>query len=170
VTVPGTGIVLNNEMVDFVTQPGQANQWGLASLEGAANRVEAGKRPLSSMAPLIALADGKLRFVAGSNGGPRILSSVLLAFLAVVDWDMDVQEAVSAPRFHHQWRPDVLELEAETPADVVDALRARGHDVKLTDEIMSGVEAIAIDPQTGRMTGGADPRRDSFALGLDSPR
>jgi gamma-glutamyltranspeptidase/glutathione hydrolase len=167
VTVPGTGIVLNNEMDDFVTQPGQANQWGLAGLESAANRVEAGKRPLSSMAPLIVVGDGKLRFVAGGNGGPRILSSVLLTFLAVVDWGKDAQEAVSVPRFHHQWRPDVLEVEAETPADVVAALRARGHEVKVSDEITSGVEAIVIDPQTGRMTGGADPRRDSFALGLD---
>jgi gamma-glutamyltranspeptidase/glutathione hydrolase len=167
VMVPGTGILLNNEMDDFVTSPGQANQWGLLGVASAANRVEPGKRPLSSMAPLIALADGKLRFVAGSNGGPRILSSVLLAFLGVVDWDMDAQEAVSAPRFHHQWRPDVLEVEAETPADVVEALRARGHTVTVTDEIVSGVEAIVIDPKTGRMTGGADPRRDSSALGLD---
>jgi gamma-glutamyltranspeptidase/glutathione hydrolase len=119
------------------------------------------------MAPLIAVSDGRVRFVAGGNGGPRILSSVLLTFLAVVDWDKDAQEAVSVPRFHHQWRPDVLEVEGETPADVVAALRARGHEVKVSDEITSGVEAIVIDPQTGRMTGGADPRRDSFALGLD---
>jgi len=167
VTVPGTGIVLNNEMDDFVTSPGQANQWGLLGVASAANRVEPGKRPLSSMAPLIAVADGKVRFVAGSNGGPRILTSVLLAFLAVVDWDMDAQEAVAAPRFHHQWRPDTLEVEAETPADVVEALRARGHTVKVTDEITSGVEAIVVDPKTGRMTGGADPRRDSSALGID---
>jgi gamma-glutamyltranspeptidase/glutathione hydrolase len=167
VTVPGTGIVLNNEMDDFVTSPGQADQWGLLGVASAANRVEAGKRPLSSMAPLIAVADGKLRFVAGSNGGPRILSSVLLAFLGVVDWDMDAQEAVSAPRFHHQWRPDVLEVEAETPVDVIQALRARGHSVTVTDEIITGVEAIVIDPKTGLMTGGADPRRDSSALGLD---
>jgi gamma-glutamyltranspeptidase/glutathione hydrolase len=167
VTVPGTGIVLNNEMDDFVTQPGQANQWGLVGIESAANRVEAGKRPLSSMAPLIAVEGGKLRFVAGSNGGPRILTSVLLALLAVVDWDMDAQEAVSAPRFHHQWRPDVLEVEGEVPADVVAALRARGHEVKVTDEIMTGVEAILVDAKTGRMTGGADPRRDSSALGLE---
>jgi gamma-glutamyltranspeptidase/glutathione hydrolase len=167
VTVPGTGILLNNEMDDFVTNPGQADQWGLAGLASAANRVEPGKRPLSSMAPLIALQGGKVRFVAGSNGGPRILTSVLLSFLNVVDWDMDAQEAVSAPRFHHQWRPDVLELEAEVPADVVQALAARGHTVRATDEITSGVEAIAVDPKTGRMSGGADPRRDSFALGVD---
>jgi len=167
VTVPGTGILLNNEMDDFVTSPGQANQWGLPGSESAANRVEAGKRPLSSMAPLIAVADGKLRFVAGSNGGPRIISSVLLAFLGVVDWAMDAQEAVSTPRFHHQWRPDTLEVEAETPADVVAALRARGHTVSVMDELMTGVEAIVVDPATGLMTGGADPRRDSLALGID---
>ena len=167
VTVPGTGIVLNNEMDDFVTSPGQANQWGLVGVASAANRVEAGKRPLSSMAPLIATSGGKVRFVAGSNGGPRILSSVLLSFIAAVDWEMDAQEAVSAPRFHHQWRPDVLEVEKEVPADVVEALRKRGHEVKVTDEITTGVEAILVDPQTGRMSGGADPRRDSSALGLD---
>jgi gamma-glutamyltranspeptidase/glutathione hydrolase len=167
VTVPGTGILLNNEMDDFVTQPGQANQWGLPGLESAANRVEPGKRPLSSMAPLIAVQDGRVRFVAGSNGGPRIISSVLLAFLGAIEFGMDAQEAVSAPRFHHQWRPDVLELEAETPADVVDALRARGHEVKITDEITSGVEAIAVDPASGLMSGGADPRRDSAAAGID---
>jgi gamma-glutamyltranspeptidase/glutathione hydrolase len=167
VTVPGTGIVLNNEMDDFVTNPGQVNQWGLLGLESAANRVEPGKRPLSSMAPLIAVADGKVRFVAGSNGGPRIISSVLLAFLAATQWGMDAQEAVSAPRFHHQWRPDALDVEGEVPADVVAALRARGHTVNVTDEITTGVEAIVVDPKTGVMTGGADPRRDSFALGLE---
>jgi len=167
VTVPGTGILLNNEMDDFVTKPGQANQWGLPAVESAANRVEAGKRPLSSMAPLIGVQDGRVRFVAGSNGGPRIISSVLLAFLGAIEFGMDAQEAVSAPRFHHQWRPDVLELESETPADVVAALRARGHEVKLTEEITSGVEAIVVDPASGVMSGGADPRRDSAALGID---
>jgi gamma-glutamyltranspeptidase/glutathione hydrolase len=167
VTVPGTGILLNNEMDDFVTSPGQANQWGLVGVDSAANRVEPGKRPLSSMAPLIAVGDGRVRFVAGSNGGPHILSSVLLALLGVVDWGMDAQEAVSAPRFHHQWRPDTLEVEAEIPADVIEALRARGHTIAVSDEIVSGVEAIVVDPKTGRMTGGADPRRDGLALGID---
>jgi gamma-glutamyltranspeptidase/glutathione hydrolase len=167
VTVPGTGILLNNEMDDFVTRPGQANQWGLPSLAAAANRVEPGKRPLSSMAPLIVLEGGKLRFVAGSNGGPRIISAVLLAFLNAFEWDMDAQEAVSAPRFHHQWQPDQLEVEGDTPVDVVRALRERGHDVRVGDEIMTGVEAIAVDPETGLMTGGADPRRDGLALGVD---
>jgi len=165
--VPGTGILLNNEMDDFVTKPGQSDQWGLVALGSSPNRIEPGKRPLSSMAPLIAVESGKVRFVAGSNGGPRIISSVLLTFLNATDWDMDVQEAVSAPRFHHQWQPDTLELESEIPADVVAALRARGHAVTQTDEILTGVEAIAVDPKTGRMTGAADPRRDGLALGLE---
>jgi gamma-glutamyltranspeptidase/glutathione hydrolase len=167
VVVPGTGVILNNEMDDFVTQPGRANQWGLLGLADAANRVEPGKRPLSSMAPLIALENGRVRFVGGSNGGPRIITSTLLALLNVVDFGMDAQEAVSAPRFHHQWRPDVLDVEGETPADVVAALEARGHEVRAADEIVSGVEAIVVDPQTGVMSGGADPRRDGSARGLD---
>jgi gamma-glutamyltranspeptidase/glutathione hydrolase len=167
VVVPGTGVILNNEMDDFVTQPGQANQWGLLGLADAANRVEPGKRPLSSMAPLIALENGRVRFVAGSNGGPRIITSTLLALLNVVDFGMDAQEAVSAPRFHHQWRPDVLDVEGEMPADVIAALKARGHEVKVADEIVSGVEAIVVDPRTGVSSGGADPRRDSSARGLD---
>jgi gamma-glutamyltranspeptidase/glutathione hydrolase len=167
VVVPGTGVILNNEMDDFVTQPGRANQWGLLGIADAANRVEPGKRPLSSMAPLIALENGRVRFVAGSNGGPRIITSTLLALLNVVDFGMDAQEAVSAPRFHHQWRPDVLDVEGETPADVVAALEARGHEVRAADELVSGVEAIAVDPQTGVMSGGADPRRDGSARGLD---
>ncbi len=166
VTVPGTGILLNNEMDDFVTRPGQANQWGLASLADAANRVEAGKRPLSSMAPVIVLEKGRVRFVAGSNGGPRIISSVLIALLDHLDFGMDAQEAVSAPRFHHQWRPDTLEVEKDVPEDVIAALRKRGHEMSVVDEIMTGVEVIAVDPQTGAMTGGVDPRRDGLALGL----
>jgi gamma-glutamyltranspeptidase/glutathione hydrolase len=166
VTVPGTGILLNNEMDDFVTRPGQANQWGLASLADAANRVEPGKRPLSSMAPVIVLENGHVRLVAGSNGGPRIISAVLIALLNALDFGMDIQEAVSTPRFHHQWRPDVLEVEKEMPADVIAGLRKRGHTVEVVDEIMTGVEAIAVDPKTGVMTGGLDPRRDGLALGL----
>jgi len=167
VVVPGTGVILNNEMDDFVTQPGEVNQWGLLGLADAANRVEPDKRPLSSMAPLIGIENGRVRFVAGSNGGPRIITSTLIALLNVVDFGMDAQEAVSAPRFHHQWRPDVLDVEGETPADVVAALKARGHEVKVSDEIISGVEAIVVDPKTGVMSGGADPRRDSSAMGLD---
>ena len=164
VMVPGTGILLNNEMDDFATRPGLPNAFGLVALAGA-NGVAADKRPLSSMAPLIVLKDGKLRFVAGSNGGPRIITTTLLALLNHLEFGMDVSEAVAAPRFHHQWQPDELLLEAGNPADVVAALAARGHVVKLVDDLGGGVEAIAFDPATGLLTGGVDPRRDGAAAG-----
>jgi gamma-glutamyltranspeptidase/glutathione hydrolase len=128
-----------------------------------ANGVEAGKRPLSSMAPVIVLEHGKLRFVAGSNGGPRIITSTLLALLNHLEFGMDVAEAVAAPRFHHQWLPDELLLEAGNPADVADALRARGHTVRVVDDLGGGVEAIAFDPQTGTLSAAPDPRRDGAA-------
>jgi gamma-glutamyltranspeptidase/glutathione hydrolase len=163
VTAPGTGVLLNNEMDDFATQPGQANAFGLMALAGA-NGVEAGKRPLSSMAPLIVLESGKLRFVAGSNGGPRIITTTLLSMLNHLEFGMDVSAAVAAPRFHHQWLPDVLMLEAAHPADVVDALRARGHRVEVSDSLGGGVQAIAFDPGTGLLSGAPDPRRDGAAL------
>jgi gamma-glutamyltranspeptidase/glutathione hydrolase len=164
VMVPGTGILLNNEMDDFATRPGLPNAFGLVARAGA-NGVAADKRPLSSMAPIIVLQDGKLRFVAGSNGGPRIITTTLLAMLNLLDFGMDVSEAVAAPRFHHQWLPDELLLEAGNPADVVDALAARGHVVKVVDDLGGGVEAIAVDPTTGLLTGGVDPRRDGAAAG-----
>jgi gamma-glutamyltranspeptidase/glutathione hydrolase len=166
VTVPGHGILLNNEMNDFVTDPKGSNMYGLEGRPDSANLVEPGKRPLSSMAPTIVLEDGKLRFVAGSNGGPRIITSVLLTLLHHFDWKMDVMEAVSFPRFHHQWRPDLVQLEGAHPADIQAGLEARGHQVKRVDEITTGVEAISIDPETGMIRGAADPRRDGLALGL----
>jgi len=162
VTAPGTGVLLNNEMDDFATRPGQANAFGLVALAGA-NGVEPGKRPLSSMAPLIVLEGGRLRFVAGSNGGPRIITGTLLALLHHLEFGMDVAEAVAYPRFHHQWRPDELLLEAGNPADVVEALRARGHAVRVVDDLGGGVEAIAFDPETGRLSAAPDPRRDGAA-------
>jgi gamma-glutamyltranspeptidase/glutathione hydrolase len=165
VTVPGTGILMNNEMDDFVTDPGAPNLYGLVG-SGTANQVAPGKRPLSSMSPTIVVEDGRVAFVAGSNGGPRIITSVLLSLLNALDFGMDVSEAVAAPRFHHQWRPDVLDVEAAIPADVVEALRARGHEVRVVDEISTGVEAVAVEPGTGWRAGACDPRRDGLALGL----
>jgi gamma-glutamyltranspeptidase / glutathione hydrolase len=165
VLVPGTGILLNNEMDDFATRPGRPNAFGLVAVAGA-NGVAPGKRPLSSMAPLVVLQDGKLRFVAGSNGGPRIITTTLLSLLNHVEFGMDVSEAVAAPRFHHQWLPDELWLETGIPADVVRALEARGHTVKTAEDLGGGVEAIAVDPATGVLSGGVDPRRDGRADGL----
>ncbi len=162
VTASGTGVLLNNEMDDFATRPGQANAFGLVSMAGA-NGIAPRKRPLSSMAPLIVLEEGKLRFVAGSNGGPRIISSTLLALLNHLEFGLDASDAVAAPRFHHQWLPDELLLEAGHPADVIEALRARGHAVRVVDGLGTGVEAIAFDPASGLLTGYPDPRRDGAA-------
>lgn len=171
VTVPGYGILLNNEMDDFVSDPDGANIYGLPGRRDSANLVEPGKRPLSSMAPTVVRdageggAAGAVRFVIGGNGGPRIITSVLLSLLNHFVWGMDVSEAVSAPRFHHQWRPDRVVLEKEHPVDVRDALRARGHELQVVDGIGGAVHAIARD-EDGRLTGAPDPRRDGLAEGL----
>ncbi|HXK22399.1 MAG TPA: gamma-glutamyltransferase [Myxococcota bacterium] len=168
ITVPGTGVVLNNEMDDFSVAPGKPNVYGLVDVRGA-NSIAPGKRPLSSMTPTIVLIDGRLVMVTGSPGGPRIISTTLLSILNALDFHMDVEEAVSAPRFHHQWSPDELVVEPDVPADVVEGLRARGHVVRVDEREWSAAEAILIDPKTGWHTGGADPRSDGLALGLDPP-
>ncbi len=168
ITVPGTGIVLNNEMDDFSIQPGRPNAFGLVDTRGA-NAIAPGKRPLSSMTPTIVVKDGKPFMVTGSPGGPRIITTTLLTILNVVDYGMDVQEAVSAPRFHHQWMPDRLLVEAAVPADVVEALRKRGHRVEVSERNWSSAQSIVVDPESGRHTGGSDPRSDGAALGYSPP-
>jgi gamma-glutamyltranspeptidase/glutathione hydrolase len=164
ITVAGTGIVLNNEMDDFAKAIGVPNSYGLIDTRGA-NLVAPGKRPLSSMTPTVVEKDGEVLMVTGSPGGSRIISSTLLSILNVVDYGMNVKQAVSAPRFHHQWEPDKLYVEPATPADVVDALRARGHEVEVSSRNWSAVEAIWVDPETRSHHGGNDPRRDGLALG-----
>ena len=126
--VPGTGIVLNNEMDDFTAQPGKPNMFGL--VQGAANAVAPGKAPLSSMAPTIVVRDGKVAMVLGSPGGPRIITTVLNLMLNLVDYGMTVQEAVDAPRVHHQGLPDRLFVEpfALSP-DTRALLESRGYTV-----------------------------------------
>ena len=165
VTAPGTGVLLNNEMDDFSRAPGEPNAYGLIDTLGA-NAIAPGKRPLSSMTPTIVLRDGALFMVTGSPGGPRIISTTLLSILGVVDYGMDVKASVSAPRFHQQWVPDVLYVEPQVPADVIEGLRERGHDVKASRRTWSAAEAIVIDPATGLHFGGNDPRRDGLALGF----
>jgi gamma-glutamyltranspeptidase/glutathione hydrolase len=164
ITVPGTGIILNNEMDDFSLAPDTPNAYGLVDTRGA-NAIAPGKRPLSSMTPTILVRDGKPFMVTGSPGGPRIISTTLLTILNVIDYGMDVQEAVSALRFHHQWIPDKLSVEPETTRDVVQALEARGHTVAVGSRHWSAAEAIVIDPATGAHQGGADPRTDGAAVG-----
>ncbi len=165
ITVPGTGVLLNNEMDDFSVAPNVPNAYGLVDTRGQ-NAIAPGKRPLSSMTPSFLQKDGRLVMVTGSPGGPRIITTTLLTLLNVVDYGMNVQEAVAAPRFHHQWLPDRLLVEPETPADVRDALAARGHVVEVGDEHWSSAEALVVDPVTGRFSGGSDPRRDGLAAGL----
>ncbi len=164
ITVPGTGIVLNNEMDDFAKAIGEPNSYGLKDLLGR-NAIAPYKRPLSSMTPTIVTKGGRTVFVTGSPGGPRIISTTLLTIVNFIDYGMDVQQAVSAPRVHHQWDPDKLRVEAAIPDDVVEALRARGHNVDISDWDWSVAEAIAIDRETGWHTGGSDPRSQGLALG-----
>ena len=166
ITVPGTGVILNNEMDDFAIAMGTPNSYGLVDTHGA-NLIEPGKRPLSSMTPTILDRDGQLYMVSGSPGGPRIISTTLLTVLNVVDWKMDPQAAVAAPRFHHQWDPNRLRVEPEMADEVIEALEARGHDVERSSRHWSAAEVIVIDAGSGRHLGGADPRTDGAAIGVD---
>src|SRR5262249_19672822 len=108
VTAEGLGFLLNDEMDDFSAKPGVPNMFGL--IQGPANAIGPGKRPLSAMAPTIVLRDGKLFLVLGSPGGPRIITVVANILMGVIDYGMNIQEAVNAPRFHHQWMPDEVLL------------------------------------------------------------
>jgi gamma-glutamyltranspeptidase/glutathione hydrolase len=171
------GFLLNDEMDDFTTQPGVPNAlFGL--MQSDANAIAPGHRPLSSMTPTILLRDGKLSFVTGSPGGPTIISATLLSIINWMDLGMDAQAAINAPRFHHQWMPDRIRMEAEFPESMEQALRARGHDVErgwyetpsLGHEAkwrkhMGLVNAVGIDPQSGERLGAADPRDQGSAVG-----
>ena len=162
ITVPGAGFLLNNEMDDFSKKPGAANLFGL--IEGAANAIQPGKRPLSSMTPTILLRDGKLFMVVGGPGGSRIITSVLQVILNVVDFGMNVQDAVDFQRFHHQWQPDSLSLEKGFSPDTAALLKARGYEVEISDgRVQSVVEAIVNDG--GWLQGAADGRRAGKAAG-----
>jgi gamma-glutamyltranspeptidase/glutathione hydrolase len=154
VIVPGTGIVLNNEMDDFSAQPGKPNAFGL--LGGENNAVAPGKRPLSSMTPTIVLKDGQPVMTVGAAGGPKIITQVLLAIIRRLDFGQSLAEAVGSPRIHHQWRPEELMVERAMPEEIVKRLEALGHNV---DRIApAGVaQAVEIDAQ-GNLTGVHDPR------------
>jgi gamma-glutamyltranspeptidase / glutathione hydrolase len=169
VTIPGTGILMNNEMDDFTSQVGTPNMFGL--LQGEANAIVPGKRPLSSMTPALVFRDGHLLLVTGSPGGPTIINTVLQVITNVIDHQMPVTQAVEAPRIHHQWQPDVATFERfGLSADTATLLRAKGHILKerLSYEgaYQGDAETIALDPATGLRLGAADPRRaDAAALG-----
>jgi gamma-glutamyltranspeptidase/glutathione hydrolase len=165
VTAPG-GFLLNDEMDDFTAQPGQPNMFKL--VQGEANAIAPGKRPLSSMVPTILLRDGKLSFVTGSPGGPQIISATTLT---VINWmrfapmnSTGAMQAISAPRFHHQWMPDNILVEVEFPTNVMQQLEALGHKVTRKGHI-GEVNAIGIDPRTSERLGAGDPRRQGAAQG-----
>jgi gamma-glutamyltranspeptidase/glutathione hydrolase len=154
--------VLNNEMDDF-SLPGTPNAWGAVGT--GANSVQPGKRPLSSMAPTLILENGQVRYVLGSPMGTFIISAVLQTVLNGVDFKLPPEQAVAAPRFHHQWSPDKLLVESGHPRDVLDKLRAWGHVVEPSPYPMGAVQLIARDPANAAWLGATDPRRDGAALG-----
>lgn len=157
VTVRGAGFLLNNEMDDFTSKPGSPNLFGL--IQGEANAIAPGKRPLSSMTPTMVLKDGKLFCALGSPGGPTIINSVMQVLLNVIDHGMTLQGAVNAPRIHHQWLPDRVRHEPYGLArDVRAALEAKGHRFEEATRYMGDVEAVMIEPETGVRLGASDPR------------
>lgn len=157
------GFLLNDEMDDFTTQPGVPNAlFGL--IQSEANAIAPGHRPLSSMTPTILVRDGKLSFVTGSPGGPRIISAVLLSVVNWMKLGLDAQMAINAPRFHHQWFPDRIMLENQVSPTVQRALEAMGHTTRKIGHI-GLVNAIGIDVTTGERLGAADPRDEGSAVG-----
>src|SRR5579864_1893205 len=164
VTVPGLGFFLNDEMDDFAAKPGEENMFHL--VQGEANAIQPGKRPVSAMTPTIVLRGGKLFMALGAPGGPRITNAVLQVILNVVDFHMNIQDAVDWPRFHHQWMPDQLYLEKGISPDTIAILRAMGHKIapyETTNPVVARVEAILNDQ--GWLQGGADGRGDAKAEG-----
>jgi len=149
----GTGVLLNNELDDFTAAPGASNAFGLVGFE--ANLPGPGKRPLSSMSPTIVLKNGKPVLVTGTPGGSRIISAVLQIVVNVLDYKMDVAAAVAAPRVHHQWMPDEVRVERGFPAEMLDELRAKGHQV-IEPLGQTSANSIAVTPNG--LLGAPDPR------------
>jgi gamma-glutamyltranspeptidase/glutathione hydrolase len=164
VTAPGLGFLLNNEMDDFSAKPGEENMFHL--VQGEANAIQPGKRPLSSMTPTILLHGGKLFMVIGAPGGGRIINGVFQVMLNVLDFHMNMQEAIDYPRFHHQWMPDELYMEKGFSPDTAALLRAMGHKLAPYDARspeIARVEAILIDG--GWLQGASDGRGNGKAEG-----
>lgn len=164
VTVEGLGFLLNDEMDDFAAKQGVPNGYGL--IQGPANAVGPKKRPLSAMTPTIVTIDGKLFLVLGSPGGPTIITTVANILMGVVDYGMNIQEAVNAARFHHQWLPDEIRIErVGISPDTVKLLEGKGHTVK-KGGYWGDAECIMIDPKTGERLGATDYRNNGKAAGF----
>jgi gamma-glutamyltranspeptidase/glutathione hydrolase len=163
VTADGLGFLLNDEMDDFSSKPGVPNADGL--IQGAANEIGPGKRPLSSMTPTIVVHNGKTVMILGSPGSSKIITTVANVLMGVVDYGMNLQEAVNAPRFHNQWLPDVVNVEKWFSPDTVNTLGKMGykvqvglHDGQDVSPYWSDAECIAIDEKTGERLGATDGR------------
>lgn len=166
VTIPETGLLMNNVMDDLAAKVGVPNAHGL--MQGEANAIAPGKRALSSMTPALVLRDGKLRLVTGSPGGPTIINTVFQVISNVIDFGMPVMQAVEAPRIHHQWIPDELTHERfGMSPDTAGLLRSMGHTVIESGGYQGEAETIWIDARSGRRWGAADPRLpDTRAMGF----
>ncbi|MCH7783709.1 gamma-glutamyltransferase [candidate division KSB1 bacterium] len=159
--VDGAGFLLNNEMDDFSSKPGEPNMYGLLGSE--ANAIEPNKRMLSSMTPTIVAKDGKNFMIIGTPGGSTIITTVLQCIMNVIDHGMSIREAVTAPRFHHQWMPDRIDHEEKAFTDITIAkLEALGHTLRTRG--IGDAHGIIIDPENGWFFGGADPRSRSSAV------
>jgi len=175
VMVPGTGVLLNDEMDDFSAQPDSPNAFGLLGNTDA-NAIAPRKTPLSSMSPTIVTRNGKVVLIAGSPGGSRIISATLQVLLNVLVYKMSLPEAMFAPRIHHQWFPDELQIEVQPesrPEGLVEALQQKGHKVTLLESndrtgrsVLGNVQAIAVDPESGLMIGVSDPRGEGRPRGF----
>jgi gamma-glutamyltranspeptidase/glutathione hydrolase len=162
VVVPGTGVVLNNEMDDFAIMPGVPNAFGLVGAE--ANAVAPGKRPLSSMSPTMVLRDNQPVMTVGAAGGPKIITQATLAIINHLDLGLSLHDAVAAPRFHHQWSPEELVVEHTIDEAIQGRLREFGHTVR--EESSAGVtQAIAVG-DAGELIGVHDPRVPGKAAGF----
>ncbi len=157
VVVPGTGVLLNNEMDDFAVKPGSPNTYGL--VQGEQNKIVAGKRMLSSMTPTIVVKDGKLRAVVGTPGGSTISTTVTQIVRALLDYGVTLDVAVKAPRVHHQWKPDRITSEPTLEPAIVEGLKARGHEMAQWPSI-GHANCIEVDPATGGYRAVADIERD----------
>ncbi|HKE26434.1 MAG TPA: gamma-glutamyltransferase [Bryobacteraceae bacterium] len=160
VTATGLGFLLNNEMDDFAAKPGAPNMFGL--VQGEANAIQPRKTPLSSMVPTIVMRDGKPYLALGSPGGPTIINTVLEVMVNVLDFHMNVQEAVNWPRFHHQWLPDQLSIEPGYSPDTIALLEQHGYKVR---RVNAQGECAAILLENGWLEGAADPRTEGTAQG-----
>jgi gamma-glutamyltranspeptidase/glutathione hydrolase len=156
--VEGAGFLLNDEMSDFNLKAGLTDDKG--NIGTWPNLIEPGKRMLSSMTPIIVLKDGKPYLITGSPGGRRIITAVLHIILNMIDFHMSIEEAVKFPRFHHQWMPDIIAFEKDAISeDIVNQLKAMGHEVIIREYHQGNAHSIFIDPETGCYQGVVDKRR-----------